>query len=526
MVATFRSAERNLGVQAAETIRERLASDINIQKLWIIPKSDITNTLEQSGYSTTEALNPNDARQLATLLRAEEYLDGAVLKTQAGGFRVQANWLFVRGDGMVQPLPAVEAGKLDQLAKSLSNEFQNAHKTADLVKQCMQMSRAKKYTEALAEARKAITIYPQSSMARVCIADIYSDQKQPPDSMVKIAEEILAIDKQNRRALAFAADAYNAKGLDDKYIETLTTLLSVDPTNTRLQTTIVNALGAAKRPELAKPIIDDAVKQNPGDPQLVRMQWLIYLQLKDWKGVATIGEEMVKTDTAAADTNFFVRMAAAYDVDSQPQKAAELASRGVAKFPNNDNLAVMQTQLLRKAGQTQQALEAVEKLLARNPKAPNAWLQKAQIQVELNQPADSILSSLKSGVDNGEDKNTVAGYATSRGQAAYRAATTSKAPDDYRQALAYLRFAESVQPSENSAFLLGVSSLSLGQQLLTDARDQKSCDLAKEAQNLFVDAQINLPKGGRAFPEPTRQALTGLQTLAPYGDQLVKALCK
>ena len=33
-----------------------------------------------------------------------------------------------------------------------------------------------------------------------------------------------------------------------------------------------------------KPIIDEAVKQNPGDPNLIRLQWTIYRAMKDWKG--------------------------------------------------------------------------------------------------------------------------------------------------------------------------------------------------------------------------------------------------
>ena len=84
MVPTFRSSERGLGLQAAEAVRERMGQDFQLKTLWIVPKSDIMTTLVNSGYSTTEALSSNDARALAQLLRAEEYVEGMVEKIPGG----------------------------------------------------------------------------------------------------------------------------------------------------------------------------------------------------------------------------------------------------------------------------------------------------------------------------------------------------------------------------------------------------------------------------------------------------------
>ena len=106
MVPTFRSSERGLGLQAAEAVRERMGQDFQLKTLWIVPKSDIMTTLVNSGYSTTEALSSNDARALAQLLRAEEYVEGTVEKTPTG-YRVSANMLLIRPDGG----PAAPAGR-------------------------------------------------------------------------------------------------------------------------------------------------------------------------------------------------------------------------------------------------------------------------------------------------------------------------------------------------------------------------------------------------------------------------------
>src|SRR3546814_1530173 len=51
-----------------------------------------------------------------------------------------------------------------------------------------------------------------------------------------------------------------------------------------------------------KPIIEQAVEQNPGDPALTNLLFLIQLASKDWKGATKTGEDLARVDTAASDT--------------------------------------------------------------------------------------------------------------------------------------------------------------------------------------------------------------------------------
>jgi tetratricopeptide (TPR) repeat protein len=527
MVPTFRSTERGLGLQAAEAIRERMGQDFQLKTLWIVPKSDIMTTLVNSGYSTTEALSSNDARALAQLLRAEEYVEGNVEKTPTG-YRVTANMLLVRPDGMVQPLPPIDVAKVADAAKGISSAVESARKQVDPAKKCIDFYRAKNYAGALAEARKGIAAYPNAVMPRVCMAEVYNDQKLGADSMISIAESILKIHKDNKRALAFAADAYAEKKMEDKQIEALTRLISLDPTNTRLQTQVVNILAGSGKASLALPIVDDAVKNNPGDASLVKLQWLVHFAAKDIKGALVIGEEMVKLDTASADTSFFIREAAAYAADSQFKKAAETLARGRAKFPKNMSIASTYVQLLIQTGQTAQAIEVAKGILSENPKIPGIWLPIAKAQSDAGASPDTVMASLRSAIAAGDSAGLVATYATGLGQAEQKkaGAATPKDVDGYRRALRFLQFSDSVQQTPAAAFLQGATHLQKGQALLEQAREKKSCDMAKEATQDFTDAQIFIPRGAAQFRNEAGQLMTALQQLSPYGDQMVKALCK
>jgi tetratricopeptide (TPR) repeat protein len=525
MVPTFRSAEKGLGLQAAEAIRERMGQDFQLKTLWIVPKSDIMTTLLNSGYSTTEALSSNDARALAQLLRAEEYVEGTVEKIPTG-YRVSANMMLIRPDGMVQPLPPIEVAKLPDAAKQVSSAVEAARKQVDPAKKCIDLYRAKNYTGAIAEAKKGIAAYPNAVMPRVCIAEIYNDQKLGADSMISVSEAVLKIHKDNKRALAFAADAYAEKKMEDKQIETLTRLISLDPNNTRLQTQVVNILAASGKASLALPIVDDAVKNNPGDAALVKLQWLVHFAAKDVKGGLVIGEEMVKLDTASADTGFFMRQAAGYAADSQFKKAAETLARGRAKFPNNMSISSTYVQLLIQTGQTAQAIEEAKRVLTVNPKTRGLWLPIAKAQSDAGAPPDTVLQSLRSAVAAGDSAGIVATYATGLGQAEQKKAVAAKDLDGFKRALTLLAFSDSVQQTAAAAFLQGATRLQKGQLLLEQARDKKSCDMAKEATDDFTQAQIFIPRGAAQFRDEAGRLMTALQQLGPYGDQMVKALCK
>ena len=116
------SGEKALGVQAADAIRSRISQDFPFKELWVISRADINGTLEASGYKADQPLNPVDAKTLASLLRADQFLDGVVKKT-SGGFRIEAELVEARDKDLVQPLPPVEAARMDLAAMLLSKEI-------------------------------------------------------------------------------------------------------------------------------------------------------------------------------------------------------------------------------------------------------------------------------------------------------------------------------------------------------------------------------------------------------------------
>jgi tetratricopeptide (TPR) repeat protein len=305
----------------------------------------------------------------------------------------------------------------------------------------------------------------------------------------------------------------------------LSQLAASDPTNIKLIQDVVNEYGAMHRAEQAVPLVRDLVQNNPGDPQLLNLAWVVYLAAKDYQGAVDVGTEMVRVDTAAATADYYTRLVAAYTAMSQPQKASEAASLGLRKFPNDSNLTLIAIQAIVRTGNLQAALDPAKKAVAANPKNANAWFLLATIQAGLNQ-SDDLANTLQAAKNNGADPGGLSQIALKAGSDAYKVAVGSKDIADYQRAIKLLQMSDQLQASVDAKFLVGASAFSVGQTATNLANDKKSCDLARTARDAFNLASINLPAGGQKYPNEAAQLLTAIPQFTPAVDNEVKRFCK
>jgi tetratricopeptide (TPR) repeat protein len=521
MVATFQSADKELGVKAADELRNRITRDVDARKLIVIPKGDIAKTLEASGYPTNEALQPNDAKALATLLRADEYVDGVVTKTPTG-VKVEARMILSRDQTLGQPLPVVEAGNIGQAASQISKTYQQAREQLPGEKNCYSTFREGKNAEAVTLARNALSKYPNGTIAMVCMVNAFNGLGQK-DSVVAVAERIVAVDPRNIQALRFLAQIYQERN-DPKAIPVLTRLMAADPGNDKLREDVMVSLVRTGQAAMAVPIAEESLAQNPGDPKTLQMAWRIFLAANQFQKALSAGEEMIRADTSLADSSYFIRSAAAA-ASLDPARAAQIVSQGVAKFPSNTTLLVVQAATLSKAGQNAQALTAINRALAVNPKVEGGYAQKALILSAMNMP-DSVLNTLKMAAAGGGDKKTLAQVALKSGSDAYKAGNVSKSRTDLQRAVQFLTLSNQLDTSTDAQFLAGASAFLIGQSAVNEAQDTKSCTLARLAKENFGIAQENVPAGLQAYKDAAQQLLTAIPQFTPAVDDQIRRFCK
>ena len=523
MIPTLQSSDRDLGVQAAEAIRNQLQKQTNIRDLVVVPKADINNSLQSSGYSTTEALAPGDAKALATLVRAPQYLEGTVSKTPTG-YKIDSRLIISRDLARGQALPTAQGGKLDDAAGQVAKAIKDARRQLPGEETCHNAVAQGQYQAGVVAARAAMASYPNANIAAACLVDAYAGLKMD-DSVIAVSERVRASDPRNIVALRRLAEIYRTKNDTAKELAVLSSLAAADPTNIKLLQDVVNQMAATGHAQQAIPLVRDLLQNNPGDPQLLNLAWLVYLNAKDYQGAVDIGNEMVRVDTAAATANYYTRLVAAYTALNQPQKASEAAARGAAKFPNDPTLGLIGANSMYKAGQLQQALEAAKKAVAANPKNPQGYFLLATIQGALNQ-YDDVANTLNQAKANGADPTGLSQIALQQGSNAYKAGQASKDRADFQRAIKFLQLSDQLQTSADAKFLLGASAFSLGQSATIDANERRSCDLAKMAREAFTLAQMNLPAGGQKYPNEAAQLLTAIPQFTPAVDNEIKRFCK
>ncbi len=537
MIPTLQSSDKDLGVQAAEAIRNQLTKQTNLRDLVVVPKADINNSLASSGYSTTEALAPGDAKALASLVRAPEYLEGSVTKTPTG-FKIDSRLIISRDMTKGQALPSAQGAKLDDAANQVARAIKDARRQIPAEETCHNNVAQGRYQEAIAAARQGLTTYPNANIVGVCLAEAYNGLKNK-DSVVAVAERIRANDPRNIPALTLLTTTYRARidapspGVTAvqlqadtaKLLDILGALAASDPTNIRRIQDVVNEYAQLGHSRQAIPLVRDLLQNNPGDPGLLNLAWLVYLNAEDYEGAINVGTELVRVDTAAATADYYTRLAAAYTKLNQPQKASEVANLAAKKFPNDPALSLITANSLYKAGQLQQALDAGRRALAANPKNPQAYYLLASIQGGLNQ-YDDFANTLNQARANGADPAVLSQLALQQGSNAYKAGQGSKDRADFQRAIKFLQLSDQLQSSADAKFLLGASAFSLGQSATIDANDKRSCDLARMARDAFNLASINLPAGGQKYPNEAAQLLTAIPQFTPAVDNEVKRFCK
>jgi tetratricopeptide (TPR) repeat protein len=552
IVPAFRGPERGLAAKASDIVRGRVSGAFPRSELRVISGGEIDDWLRLSGFDEATVLSEIELRELAKKFRADERITGTATRT-AGRVHIDAALTLIRDLRLSQPLSS-DGASVNEAADALAREAIAARRQLVPLRQCENFAREGKSAEAASAAAVGIAAYAQAIPTRACLLNALSRLEASPDSIISVARATLALSATNPIALERMAQALDAKGEGKAAAPFWTRLLATDSTNEDLIERVVNALSREGNAATAVPLIDHGSEAHPDNLPLLKLRWLVHLAANDWKAAAENGERLLFRDPATqSDPDFYVRLAAAYRADSQPVRALATAGLGVSKFPASAPLQIAYLQLLKAeadaamprvlaafpdnaevhalaaqslkgSGNSAGAMEETKRALAANPRLPHGYLQLAQLEIEVGQ-TDSAYAAIEMASKFGEDTKTVAQFALARGNALYKAATTSQKRDDFQRAMKFLALAAQLAPTAEAKFLVGASALSISQSAANEAPQSKSCDLSKLADSSLTEAEINLVGGGSAAPDVAKTYLDYVAKLRPYVADQIKSYC-
>jgi tetratricopeptide (TPR) repeat protein len=518
LIATFRSADARIGVQGAAAVRDRVQRESRPEDLWVIPRDQMNDFLIQSGFSPDSALSLDDLKLLAQRFRADAIVDGVVTKT-ASGVALNARYVLPSNLALIQPLPTIEAPTLEQAAKELERRLTEVQRSLLDFRKCSNAVAAAKYDEARAAAREGIARFPASTLSRLCLMDAYARERQPTDSIVRAAQAVLRIDSTSTLALMNLVTSYEEMHDTTNAIDAMLKLVVYRPD---LRPDAIRKLGQMNRPRLALPLVAEMLRENPGDAALLKQRWLLLLAVHQWKDALRAGEDLVRSDSSAANADYFTRSIAAAAADSQSTLAAEIAARAVSKFPGNASLWAMAAQTQRKAGRSPDAVSSIRRALALDSTTENGWQLLIVAQIELDQ-TDSAIASARLAIVRGADKASIGRILQLPITTTAKRANESKSREGWLDLVRIASTVDSIAPSAGSKYFIAIGAYSVGMDLLVHINDNKKCDEAKLAEDMWAIASINAPAGAQAGPDQ-RQVVTQIMTsMQQNGDAIVQA---
>lgn len=496
----------------------------------LVPKDAVDDLLTKSSFSTTAVLSAVDAVNLAQPLRADEVLEFEVVPV---GRSIQLNGRIIltrERQGLLRDsIPKHEAGDNRSLvAKNFLFEVKRVQAMIELEKQCYQAARDERWAEAEAAARRALAAMPTSNIARMCLASSLREARRNSPEVIRLTDEVLAKDPGNALALQLQLLTHLAEHDSTRYAEVGGRIISANPSSPLAEDIIAN-LAQWRRTEIVLRLLETALREDPENPTLRRIEFRVILASDNLRLAQTRGTALANLDTAVVDTAFIYRMVNAFARDSNPQRAAEWLARGTAKFPNDIELAKRLAQQLRALGQTDQAVNEYKRILTLNPKAPEIRLQIGNTYNAAGK-VDSAFAWFRRAVEAGDDK-TVAGTliaAIANGLLTAAGDTTGgKMPtaEGYKRVIPFAAYADTLD-NLTGKFLWGLTAYRIAFPMLQALQTPgaATCPALKEVRDWVVLANEKVLAGARAQPTFAGQLLPNLTTMMDYIDGVAKAL--
>ena len=189
------------------------------------------------------------------------------------------------------------------------------------------------------------------------------------------------------RALARAHLANGEPALAE---ETMRRAVDVNPKDPGARLDLAQLLGELGKPDQAKPVIDELVKQQPNNLQALDAQFKIAMAMKDLMTAKSAADAIVATQPKAGIGYFYEGKVA--EANKRPEDALRLYSTALELQPETAEPMAAVTQVLVALKRTPEALKRLDDIIARDPKIALATNIKGEVLLSTHDAADAAVA--------------------------------------------------------------------------------------------------------------------------------------
>lgn len=346
----------------------------------VVAKDRIGEALEASGFSREALLDASASEQLARFLQADAYILGRV--EQNSSPMVHMRLVDIRRTGLSgwihYQAPAGSTPR--QIADGLANQMDAHLRAADAARDCVERRDRRDFTAAKDRARRAFQSVPNHAGAAMCLAIVFEAARDPADSQIVALEMAVKGDSTSTRAWEMLGRQYQVKGDTLKAAETFIKQLEADPTDSRLRTGVAALLITQKQYDRARVLLDEGIRQNPGDLQLMQLKARACKDGSLWPCLLEANAALYEVDSSlTGNAQFYLETFGAAQSANDTAAMLRWSGEAVRRIPENVVFWRARANALKTAGQEDSALVAYERISQLDPSDIASQLQIAEI---------------------------------------------------------------------------------------------------------------------------------------------------
>jgi tetratricopeptide (TPR) repeat protein len=362
------SADSAASIALSDAVRDRVNGLVK-NKVMVVTKAKLCEALAQSGFPCNGLLDDQQARQLARFLQVHAYVTGS-LEKKGSTLTAIVEMFDIGSSGIAGRFTATNGnpGTTAALAETIAQHIATTVRISEPIRNCNDERRKGQFGRARSEAQKALAIDPNSTGAYLCIATIFEARRDPVDSVIAAARLALKGDSCNGTAWEKIASGYQQKGDTVQAAEAYITQLCGEPRNTQKRLGVAQLLRQMKRHERAVQVLDEGLKYQPGEPQLLDMKLTICTESSNFRCASDVWVAKFIHDTASGgDTTFLKPAIGAAQQVSDTQALDKFTAAAYKHFPNNVSYIRARAGALELAGRMDSAMVYYKKALALEP---------------------------------------------------------------------------------------------------------------------------------------------------------------
>lgn len=519
LVVPFTRPDRDsaMSVMLANALRERLKVAYS-DRFNVIEKRVIDTNIVISGFSVDMPLDPTNARQLGRVLNARLLVEGVIL--QAGDDSVQVVGRMAEVVGQ-RPQSATASVTLERrrvnasTANEIGNRLADYFRSFEPAKSCNLFREAQDYVKALEAARNALSRYPNSSQALLCMAQVLQAQNAPADTVVALLNRAQTSDSMNVIAqwqlATYAQERHDTLAL----IHAMHHILIADFGNNQMRIDLARLFFTKGMPDSALMVLDTALNRNPNQADLLDMRSRVYAASGRFPLAGADLARVAELDTGKVDSAFVFRLVNYFQQANDTTDLLAWLRRGTERVPSQTGYWYQISSILGARGDSAGAVTAIRNYVRLVPDEGRGHLVLAFYLSAMGQSDSAVAHALAAGQADSTRRPSAAGILYRAGAERLREQDLPGAVELLGRAKDWATGPAAARIAPGIAYYLGRAQLQMAVAADNEAqaaadRSQTGarCDAVRREADLLAQAEANVTAGGRTDPETANQILT------------------